>query len=80
LTYLEQKRLEAQQQYQEEQKYIQQNKEYLEGLLKKEQEMMASEVPGTLWEAIGQLSGEPPKKKDPTQADKEVPGQGDKTA
>ncbi|KAF7356753.1 Mitochondrial import inner membrane translocase subunit TIM50 [Mycena venus] len=78
LTYLEQKRLEAQQQYQEEQKYIQQNKDYLEGLLKKEQEMMASEIPGTLWEAIGQLSGDPNAKKkptDPTQAGKEVSGQ-----
>ncbi|KAJ7180504.1 HAD-like domain-containing protein [Mycena filopes] len=63
LTYLEQKRLEAQQQYAEEQKYIQDHKDYLEGLLKKEQEMAAGESPGTLWEAIGQMTGEPPKKK-----------------
>ncbi|KAK7030752.1 mitochondrial import inner membrane translocase subunit TIM50 [Favolaschia claudopus] len=79
LTYLEQKRLEAQQQYQEEQKYIRQNKDYLEGLLKKEQEMMASEIPGTLWEAIGQFTGDPKKKPDdPTNtsdpnASKDVP-------
>ncbi|KAJ7623368.1 HAD-like domain-containing protein [Roridomyces roridus] len=62
-TYLEQKRREAQQQYAEEQKYIQDNKAYLEGLLKKEQEMMVSQGPGTLWEAIGQIAGEPPKPK-----------------
>ncbi|KAJ7767465.1 HAD-like domain-containing protein [Mycena maculata] len=62
-TYLEQKRREAQEQYAEEQKYIREHKDYLEGLLKKEQEMMANEVPGTLWEAIGQMTGEPPKKK-----------------
>ncbi|KAF8216325.1 HAD-like protein [Mycena galopus ATCC 62051] len=83
LTYLEQKRLEAQQQYLEEQKYIQQNKDYLEGLLKKEQEMMASEIPATLWEAVGQLSGDPKKKPaDPTQAEagKADPKEGGGTA
>ncbi|KAJ7634158.1 HAD-like domain-containing protein [Mycena polygramma] len=62
MTYLEQKRQEAQQQYAEEQKYIREHKDYLEGLLKKDQEMMAAEIPGTLWEAIGQLTGEPKKK------------------
>ncbi|KAJ6621310.1 HAD-like domain-containing protein [Mycena sp. CBHHK59/15] len=62
-TYLEQKRREAQEQYAEEQKYIREHKDYLEGLLKKEQEMMAGEVPGTLWEAIDQMTGGPGKKK-----------------
>ncbi|KAJ7245159.1 NIF-domain-containing protein [Mycena haematopus] len=77
LTYLEQKRLEAQQQYQEEQKYIAQNKDYLESLLQKEQEMMASEIPATLWEAVGQLRGDPKKKsEDAAQAGKVDPGQG----
>jgi import inner membrane translocase subunit TIM50 len=78
LTYLEQKRSEAQQQYAEEQKYIREHKDYLESLLQKDQEMMAAEIPGTLWEAIGQLTGEPKKKPaDPTQAGKEVdPGKG----
>ncbi|KAJ7224427.1 NIF-domain-containing protein [Mycena pura] len=61
LTYLEQKRREAQQLYADEQQYIRENKDYFESLLKKEQEMMAKEVPGTLWEAIGQLTGEPKK-------------------
>ncbi|KAJ7077911.1 HAD-like domain-containing protein [Mycena belliarum] len=65
LTYLEQKRREAQQQYQEEQKYIRDHKDYLESLLKKEQEMMAGEVPGTLWEAFDQMTGGPGKKKAP---------------
>lgn len=79
MTYLEQKRLEAQQQYAEEQKYIREHKDYLEGLLKKDQEMMAAEIPGTLWEAFGQLTGEPkPKPAEGTpEAGKDVaPGKG----
>ncbi|KAJ7281664.1 HAD-like domain-containing protein [Mycena rebaudengoi] len=62
-TYLEQKRHEAQMQYAEEQKYIREHKDYLEELMKKDQEMMAAEVPGTLWEAIDQIAGGPGKKK-----------------
>lgn len=82
MTYLEQKRREAQEQYAEEQKYIREHKDYLEGLLKKEQEMMANEVPGTLWEAIGQMTGEPKKKPADAQQDgKEVlPGKGGGTS
>ncbi|KAJ6591746.1 HAD-like domain-containing protein [Mycena vulgaris] len=78
LTYLEQKRREAQEQYAEEQKYIREHKDYLEGLIKKEQEMMAGEVPGTLWEAIDQMAGGPGKKKaaDPQETSKEVVGGG----
>jgi import inner membrane translocase subunit TIM50 len=52
-TYLEQKRYEAQQQYKEEQRYIEQHKEELERLLAMEQEQMAQQVPGSLWEAFG---------------------------
>jgi mitochondrial import inner membrane translocase subunit TIM50 len=60
LTYLEQKRREAQMQYQEEQKYLRDNKEALEKLLEQEQQAMAAQVPGNLWEAFGQLLGAPP--------------------
>ncbi|TFK37060.1 HAD-like domain-containing protein [Crucibulum laeve] len=55
-TYLEQKRREAQAQYKEEQKYIQEHKEELEKLLQQDQEAMAAQVPGNLWEAIGGVS------------------------
>ena len=61
-TYLEQKRREAQMQYQEEQKYIREHKEDLERLLKQEQDAMASETPGSLWEAFDHLKGTPKKK------------------
>ncbi|KAK7472010.1 mitochondrial inner membrane protein required for protein import [Stygiomarasmius scandens] len=60
-TYLEQKRKEAQQQYQEEQAYINKNRDYLEKLLKQDQDMMAQMVPGNFWEALDQLRGNPPK-------------------
>ncbi|KAF6752219.1 import inner membrane translocase subunit tim-50 [Ephemerocybe angulata] len=58
-TYLEQKRKEAQHQYQEEQKYLRDNKEQLEKLLEQEQQAMAAMVPSNLWEAIDQISGKP---------------------
>lgn len=63
-TYLEQKRREAQMQYQEEQKYIAEHREELEKLLAQEQQAMAGEVPGTLWEAFDHLKGTPKKEKD----------------
>ncbi|KAK7026404.1 mitochondrial inner membrane protein required for protein import [Paramarasmius palmivorus] len=59
-TYLEQKRKEAQMQYKEEQAYIEKNKDYLEKLLKQEQDMMAAQVPKNLWEAVEQIRGGPP--------------------
>ncbi|KAK1225047.1 mitochondrial inner membrane protein required for protein import [Marasmius sp. AFHP31] len=59
-TYLEQKRKEAQLQYKEEQAYMAKNKDYLEQLLKQEQDMMAAQVPKNLWEAIDQFRGNPP--------------------
>ncbi|KAJ7050490.1 HAD-like domain-containing protein [Mycena amicta] len=73
LTYLEQKRREAQEQYAEELKYIREHKDYLEGLLQKEQEIMAKEVPATLWDAVGQITGEPKKKPSDPQSTKEEP-------
>ncbi|KAI0700964.1 HAD-like domain-containing protein [Cerioporus squamosus] len=51
LTYLEQKRLEAQRQYLEEQEYLRQNKENFDRLIKEEQEAMAREMPSTFWGA-----------------------------
>lgn len=63
LTYLEQKRQEAQQQYLEEQAYIKKHKDYLEGLLKQEQEAMAAQIPSNLWEALDQFQGKPLKPK-----------------
>ncbi|KAF5374619.1 hypothetical protein D9615_008973 [Tricholomella constricta] len=60
-TYLEQKRHEAQMQYLEEQKYIAEHREELERLLAQEQQAMAGEVPGTLWEAFDHLKGAPKK-------------------
>ncbi|KAF9524987.1 HAD-like domain-containing protein [Crepidotus variabilis] len=59
-TYLEQKRAEAQRQYLEEQKYINDNKAQLEKLLEQDQQAMAAQVPGNLWEAIDQFRGGPP--------------------
>ncbi|KAF7294459.1 Mitochondrial import inner membrane translocase subunit TIM50 [Mycena kentingensis (nom. inval.)] len=67
-TYLEIKRREAQEQYMEEVKYIREHKDYLEGLLKKEQEMMAKEAPSTLFGAFDQVTGAPKKDQNPTAA------------
>lgn len=69
-TYLEQKRLEAQLQYQEEQKYITDHKDELERLMKQEQDAMAADVPGTLWEAFDQFKGTPKKKDEELDASK----------
>lgn len=68
LTYLEQKRREAQYHYQEEQKYLRDNKEALDKLLEKEREAQMAGVPTNLWEAIDQISGKP---KEP-----QAPGEG----
>lgn len=51
-------------QYKEEQAYIAAHKDEFEKLLEQDQLAMAAEVPGSLWEAIDQLKGVPPKKKD----------------
>ncbi|KAF8161565.1 HAD-like domain-containing protein [Crassisporium funariophilum] len=60
-TYLEQKRKEAQIQYQEEQNYIKRNKDELEKLLEQDQQAMAAQVPGNLWEAMDQFKGKRPE-------------------
>lgn len=57
LTYLEQRRLEAQSHYMAEQAYIEKNKEYLESLLEKEKEMMAAQAPGSIWEVMEGFAG-----------------------
>ncbi|KNZ74042.1 Mitochondrial import inner membrane translocase subunit TIM50 [Termitomyces sp. J132] len=67
-TYLEQKRHEAQMQYQEEQKYIETHKEELEKLLAQDQAAAQGEMPGSLWEAVTQLQG---KKKEGEEKEKE---------
>ncbi|KAG6856065.1 hypothetical protein H0H87_007721 [Tephrocybe sp. NHM501043] len=56
-TYLEQKRHEAQLQYQEERKYIAEHREELEKLLAQDQAAAQGDMPGSLWEAFGQLQG-----------------------
>jgi len=54
-TYLEQKRMEAQRQYIEEQKYIEANRGTLDKLLEQEQQAMACQAPGSLFEMVGQM-------------------------
>ncbi|KAG6829171.1 hypothetical protein H0H92_005426 [Tricholoma furcatifolium] len=56
-TYLEQKRYEAQMQYREEQKYIADHRDELEKLLAQDQAAAQGDMPGSLWEAIGQFQG-----------------------
>ncbi|KAI0944047.1 hypothetical protein AcV7_001975 [Taiwanofungus camphoratus] len=71
LTYLEQKRREAQTLYQDEQAYIRANKETFERLIKEDQEAMAKEMSGgTFWSAAEALirGGPPPKKGTPVTA------------
>ncbi|KAG6909186.1 hypothetical protein DXG01_001700 [Tephrocybe rancida] len=63
-TYLEQKRHEAQLQYQEERKYIEEHKEELEKLLAQDQATAAGDMPGSLWEAFGQIQGKKPEGKE----------------
>ena len=49
LTYLEQKRLEAQRQYLEEWEYLCQNKDSFDRIIKEEQEALAKWMPLTFW-------------------------------
>ncbi|KAI0629646.1 NIF-domain-containing protein [Trametes polyzona] len=60
LTYLEQKRLEAQQHYKEEQDYLAANKENFDRMIKEEQEAMAKEMPSTIWGAMQAMVAPPP--------------------
>lgn len=54
------KRLEAQEHYRNEMKYLRDNREELERLLAQDQAAMAAQVPGTLWEAMDQFRGVAP--------------------
>jgi len=60
-TYLEQKRMEAQRQYIEEQKYIEANRETLDKMLEQEQHAMAAQAPGSLFEVFGAMKKPEPK-------------------
>lgn len=62
MTYLEQKRREAQAMYLEEKRYIDSNRENFAKLLKDEQDAMAREMTGTFWSAAQYLlTGQPPE-------------------
>ncbi|KAG1741900.1 NLI interacting factor-like phosphatase-domain-containing protein, partial [Suillus paluster] len=57
LTYLEQKRLEAQQQYKEEQAYIVTHKDEFGWLLEKDRWAMVREMSGSLWGVLDAMAG-----------------------
>ncbi|KAF9496368.1 NIF-domain-containing protein [Pleurotus eryngii] len=58
LTYLEQKRLEAQQLYKEEQAYIMAHQEEFDKLLEQDQLAMNEGQPNSLWEMFGLMAGQ----------------------
>lgn len=60
LTYLEQKRLEAQRQYKEEQSYIATHKHEFERLLEEDRQAMAREMSGSLWGVLDSMAGKKP--------------------
>ncbi|KAL5483075.1 TIM50_2 [Sanghuangporus weigelae] len=60
LTYLEQKRKEAQQHYIEEQKYIAANREQFDKLLEEDRKAAAEAMSGNLWTVLGGIGGAPP--------------------
>ncbi len=61
LTYLEQKRLEAQHLYREEQAYIAANKDNFDKLIKEEQAALEKQMPNTFLGAMGAMFGPPPQ-------------------
>ena len=73
LTYLEQKRREAQAHYREEQAYIAKNKDEFERLLLEDQKAMASEGPGSLLEALSMMQGGKEAAEKAANADAEKP-------
>ena len=76
LTYLEQKRLEAQRRYLEEQEYLRQNKETLDRMIKEQEEAMQREMPSTFWGATQAiLSGGPPPPSPPPPGQQQQPAQ-----
>ncbi|KIJ63478.1 hypothetical protein HYDPIDRAFT_175883 [Hydnomerulius pinastri MD-312] len=60
-TYLEQKRLEAQRQYKEEQAYIAANKADFDKLLEEDKQAMAKEMSGSLWSVLDGMAGKKPE-------------------
>lgn len=76
LTYLEQKRLEAQRQYKEEQAYIAAHKDEFERLLEEDRQAMAREMSGSLWNALDGMTGK--KKVEPAPATTMADGEGKK--
>ncbi|KAG1908494.1 HAD-like domain-containing protein [Suillus fuscotomentosus] len=69
LTYLEQKRLEAQRQYKEEQLYIATHKDEFERLLEEDRKAMAREMSGSLWSVLDTMAG---KKADAAKVDEDT--------
>ncbi|KAG1810052.1 HAD-like domain-containing protein [Suillus plorans] len=69
LTYLEQKRLEAQRQYKEEQSYIATHKDEFERLLEEDRKAMAREMSGSLWSVLDTMAG---KKADTAKGDEDT--------
>ncbi len=53
--------MEAQRQYIEEQKYIEANRETLDKMLEQEQQAMAAQAPGSLFEVFGAMKKTEPK-------------------
>lgn len=61
LTYLEQKRKEAQAHFREDQAYIAQNRENFEKLLEEDRKAAAAQMSGSLWSVMsGIAGGQPP--------------------
>ncbi|KAF8809047.1 HAD-like protein [Phlegmacium glaucopus] len=56
-TYLERKRQEAQKDYQLDRANIERQKDELERLLQEDQQAMAAQIPGNLWEAMDRFAG-----------------------
>lgn len=62
--------MEAQRQYIEEQKYIEVNRETLDKMLEQEQQAMASQAPGSLFEMFGQMKKPEDQQGQPGQVNK----------
>ncbi|KAI0343556.1 HAD-like protein [Trametopsis cervina] len=73
LTYLEQKRIEAQSMYREEQAYIAANKDNFDKLIKEEQQALERQMPNTFLGAVGAMFGPP---QPPAQSSENSPASG----
>ncbi|KAH8110508.1 HAD-like protein [Phellopilus nigrolimitatus] len=67
ITYLEQKRKEAQAHYLEEQAYITANRGQFDRLLEEERQAAAAQMSGNLWSLMSGMSGAPPPPQSPEQ-------------